>query len=148
VYEEALAYLEARDLGLYAARLRIRRAWGDICTDRWARSTPARWHYRAAPTAVRGQNRGTREDPLNLTARQRSLALALAQGHSNRRIAADWQRSLRTVEQHVRRLLAKLDLRSRDEVAARLAAAHGGATWCRTTGRRRRRARARCSRDR
>ncbi len=70
----------------------------------------------------RGRSRATRADPLGLTPRERALVQHLAEGSSDRAIAARWHRSPRTVEHHVAHLLAKLGLRSRGEVAALVAA--------------------------
>jgi DNA-binding CsgD family transcriptional regulator len=71
---------------------------------------------------VRGRNKATRADPLGLTPRERALVEHLAAGWTDRAIATAWHRSTRTVEHHVATLLAKLGLRSRAEVAARVAA--------------------------
>ena len=78
---------------------------------------------------ARGRNKATRADPLGLTPRERALVEHLAAGRSDRTIAAAWHRSTRTVEHHVARLLAKLGLRSRAEVAACVAARQPAAPW-------------------
>jgi DNA-binding CsgD family transcriptional regulator len=53
-----------------------------------------------------------------LTARERQIALLLADGLTNRTIADRLAVSERTVESHVRNLLTKLDLTNRTQVAA------------------------------
>jgi DNA-binding NarL/FixJ family response regulator len=52
-----------------------------------------------------------------LTPREHDVALAVAQGHPNAQIAADLHMSLATVKAHVSRLLAKLDLDNRVQIA-------------------------------
>ncbi|WP_284618406.1 ATP-binding protein [Aquabacterium humicola] len=69
-------------------------------------------------TARRGLGKATRADPLGLTPRERALVELVAQGLSDRAIAARWHRSPRTVEHHVASLLAKLGLARRGDVAA------------------------------
>jgi DNA-binding CsgD family transcriptional regulator len=69
-------------------------------------------------TARRGLGRATRADPLGLTPRERALVELVAQGLSDRAIAARWHRSPRTVEHHVASLLAKLGVARRGDVAA------------------------------
>jgi DNA-binding NarL/FixJ family response regulator len=59
-----------------------------------------------------------------LTAREREVLRLVAQGHSNRAIAASLSISERTVEAHVGHLLAKLGLESRSAAAAH-AVRHG-----------------------
>ncbi|SEO40036.1 helix-turn-helix domain-containing protein [Trujillonella endophytica] len=54
-------------------------------------------------------------DPL--TAREREIAGLVARGWTNRRIAGDLVLSERTVESHVRNVLAKLDAANRTEPA-------------------------------
>ncbi len=81
---------------------------------------------------VRGVPRGplprTREDPLNLTARERQIYELLRQGASNAMIAATLHRSERTVEHHVSTLLRKLGSRSRVELLARFPPSSGTAS--------------------
>jgi DNA-binding CsgD family transcriptional regulator len=57
-----------------------------------------------------------------LTARQLSVAMAAAEGKSNREIAAALYISVKTVEFHLGQILARLDLDSRAEIAGALAA--------------------------
>jgi DNA-binding CsgD family transcriptional regulator len=67
---------------------------------------------------ARGPIRGTRADPLGLTARERTVLNLLAEGLSNRQIAGRLHRSERTVENHVAALLAKLNVETRAQAAA------------------------------
>jgi DNA-binding NarL/FixJ family response regulator len=64
------------------------------------------------PTIVtRLVNRPRADSPLNaLSAREREVLELMAEGHSNRGIAARLVLSTKTIESHVRRILAKLDL--------------------------------------
>ena len=55
-----------------------------------------------------------------LTPREQEIAALVAQGMTNRRIAAELVLSEHTVATHVRRILKKLDLHSRAELAARI----------------------------
>jgi DNA-binding NarL/FixJ family response regulator len=56
--------------------------------------------------------------PSQLSRREREVVAHVAAGESNREIATLLFLSERTVETHVRNILAKLDLRSRTQVAA------------------------------
>lgn len=58
-----------------------------------------------------------------LSKREWEVAALVARGHSNRSIAGDLSLSERTVENHVASIFAKLDLRSRAEIAAYVARA-------------------------
>ncbi|HEX5945673.1 MAG TPA: helix-turn-helix transcriptional regulator, partial [Acidimicrobiales bacterium] len=69
----------------------------------------------------RGGGRGSAHE---LTARERLVARLVAEGRTNREVAAELVISAKTVEHHLGRVYAKLGLRSRTELAARLA---GGA---------------------
>lgn len=80
---------------------------------------------------ARGRNKATRADPLGLTPRERALVEHLAAGWTDRAIAAAWHRSTRTVEHHVAKLLAKLGLRSRADVATCVAARQAAAPLAR-----------------
>ncbi|MFT3863083.1 MAG: AAA family ATPase [Solirubrobacterales bacterium] len=58
------------------------------------------------------------EDPFGLTPRERQVLAALAEGATNREIAADLYMAEKTASVHVSRILAKLGVRSRTEAAA------------------------------
>ncbi|MGH3090537.1 MAG: LuxR C-terminal-related transcriptional regulator, partial [Rubrobacteraceae bacterium] len=59
------------------------------------------------------------EEPTNsLTRREREVALLVARGFTNRRIAEEFSISERTVENHVAKILRKLGFRSRARIAA------------------------------
>jgi DNA-binding CsgD family transcriptional regulator len=77
--------------------------------------------------AMKSTDRGAGYDPLryraqpvNLTAREREIAALLGRGMSNRAIAEDLVLSVRTVETHVYRLMAKLNVAKRGDLASRL----------------------------
>jgi DNA-binding CsgD family transcriptional regulator len=72
----------------------------------------------------RGPRAATRENPFGLTAREMEVATLIAQGKSNREIAAAMVVGVRTVETYVTRILSKLGLESRVQVA----------TWAIETG--------------
>jgi ATP/maltotriose-dependent transcriptional regulator MalT len=57
------------------------------------------------------------EDPFGLTPRERQVLAALAEGHTNREIAAELFMAEKTASVHVSRILAKLGVRSRTEAA-------------------------------
>ncbi len=61
-----------------------------------------------------------------LTARQRDIALLVAQGRTNREVAEQLVLSTRTVEAHLRSIYATLEVRSRTELAHAL---QGGQNW-------------------
>ena len=98
---EALARFE--QLGAKGAATRVR----ELLRERGARHVP------------RGPQPRTRDDPLNLTARERQVFELLREGASNAAIAATLHRSERTVEHHVSALLHKLGVRNRVELLAR-----------------------------
>src|ERR1043165_1284953 len=69
----------------------------------------------AAPTSPSRSRAAERVD--QLSERERDVALALAQGSSNAEIAAALHMSVATVKAHVSRLLIKLELNNRVQVA-------------------------------
>jgi DNA-binding NarL/FixJ family response regulator len=69
--------------------------------------------------ALAGRLRG--DGPGPLTAREREVADRVAQGLTNRQVAALMHISERTVESHVQHILTKLGLDNRTQIAARIA---------------------------
>ncbi|MFC1409260.1 LuxR C-terminal-related transcriptional regulator [Streptacidiphilus sp. N1-1] len=63
---------------------------------------------------------GTRHGRSPLTQREREVALLAAEGRSNREIAEHLVISKRTVDAHVERILAKLGIPARGQIAARM----------------------------
>ena len=61
------------------------------------------------------------ETSMTLTRREREVAVLVARGLSTRQIAQELVISERTVDKHVANLLKKLNLRSRNQVTARMA---------------------------
>ena len=61
---------------------------------------------------------GADEDPFGLTPRERQVLAALAEGATNREIAASLFMAEKTASVHVSRILSKLGVRSRTEAAA------------------------------
>ncbi|MEV5833919.1 AAA family ATPase [Nocardia sp. NPDC052112] len=84
----------------------------------------ARTVARVRPYDIRRGVRGRRNRPKSgwaaLTDAERKVAVLVAEGCSNSGIAAQMFLSHRTVQSHVSNILAKLDLRSRREVAANM----------------------------
>jgi DNA-binding CsgD family transcriptional regulator/tetratricopeptide (TPR) repeat protein len=123
-YDQALALCSGDDdalrqaltifdgLGAGAAAARVR----ELLRQRGVRGVP------------RGPQPRTRDDPLNLTARERQVFEWLREGASNAAIAARLHRSERTVEHHVSALLHKLGVRSRVELLTRYPTAPGAPT--------------------
>jgi DNA-binding CsgD family transcriptional regulator len=79
---------------------------------------------RARITLDRPQAPATADRPFDLTARELTVLEHLAAGHTNRHIAEDLYLSTRTVDVHVRHILAKLGASNRVE-AATIAHRHG-----------------------
>ena len=70
------------------------------------------------PAAPEEQSAGSQ--PPDLTRREREVAQMVAKGLTNRRIAQELVISEHTVENHVARILKKLNLHSREQIASRL----------------------------
>ncbi len=87
-----------------------------------ARESPCRERQRGGgasaaprrPTAAAAKD----DDPFGLTPRERQVLAALAEGATNREIAAQLFMAEKTASVHVSRILAKLGVRSRTEAAA------------------------------
>ncbi len=72
-------------------------------------------------TCKKSQRAPTDKPPADgLTRRERELAVLIGRGMTDRRIAEEMAISERTVETHVSRILRKLGLRSRTQIAARI----------------------------
>lgn len=65
-----------------------------------------------------GTGRAKDDDPFGLTPRERQVLAALAEGATNREIAASLYMAEKTASVHVSRILSKLGVRSRTEAAA------------------------------
>lgn len=78
--------------------------------DHYLSNAALAWPRLRPISAARAQSDG-------LTAREREIATAVAQGNSNREIADKLVLSERTVESHVGNILAKLGFRSRTQIA-------------------------------
>jgi predicted ATPase/DNA-binding CsgD family transcriptional regulator len=104
----------------YRARLdRVRavaaEALGDDAERAWQEG--ARLGLDAAIALAFGARRPRGESPAGLSARELEVAGLVAEGLSNKAIAARLQLSVRTVESHVRHALAKLGLENRTQLA-------------------------------
>lgn len=114
---------------LYAARLRRRRKptearellqdavkiFHEYRAEPWAKHATAEMRAAGAPVALAPPG-----DLNQLTAQQREISRLVADGATNREIAARLYLSTRTVEHHLRNIFIKLGVRSRVELAARL----------------------------
>jgi DNA-binding NarL/FixJ family response regulator len=71
------------------------------------------------PTIVPAIKQPAAAEPTEkLTRREQEVAVLIAQGLTNRRIASELSISTSTADNHVARILRKLDLRSRAQIAA------------------------------
>ncbi|MEU7135077.1 helix-turn-helix transcriptional regulator [Streptomyces sp. NPDC046261] len=129
-------FTQARtELALGMSLRRLRRpgdAWGHLrdaalrfesCgADVWAER--AREELRAAG---RGEAGAGRRSPASLTPQQLRVARHVAEGLTNREVAARLTLSHRTVDHHLRNVFSALGIRSRVQLVRALAAADGGA---------------------
>ncbi len=111
-YEERLA--AARDQLGEAAFARVW-AEGKAMTQERAIEYALTEEPAPAPIPVPG------EPPASLTRREEEVAVLVARGLTNRRIAQELSISERTAATHIGRILKKLNLRSREQVAAQVA---------------------------
>jgi DNA-binding NarL/FixJ family response regulator len=104
----------------YRARLdRVRAAAAEVLGDDAERAWQegARLGLDDAIALAFGARRPRGESPAGLSARELEVAGLVAEGLSNKAIAARLQLSVRTVESHVRHALAKLGLENRTQLA-------------------------------
>jgi DNA-binding CsgD family transcriptional regulator/tetratricopeptide (TPR) repeat protein len=110
----------AREVAGFIARARLPHVGAGAATGNGARRDGAG----AADGAARagggeGDAAGGADDnPFGLTPRERQVLAALAEGATNREIAANLYMAEKTASVHVSRILAKLGVRSRTEAAA------------------------------
>jgi ATP/maltotriose-dependent transcriptional regulator MalT len=132
---EAIGYQQApresalRKPYLEAARSRLDEpAWEKVFTEGKAMELGEAVEYALAkveetdpPTTSAPEEPSSAKPPVALTRREREVASLVAQGLTNRQIASELFISERTVDHHVEKILKKLDLSSREQVASRLA---------------------------
>ena len=132
---EAIGYLQApresalREPYLEAARSRLdEAAWEKAFTEGKAMGLGEAVEYALAkeeetdPHATPAlEEASAAKPPVALTRREREVASRVAQDLTNRQIASELFISERTVDHHVEKILKKLDLSSREQVASRLA---------------------------
>lgn len=95
------------------------RQWGQAVSLALRGTRPRGEHVGRAPGGpVGGQPPPTAANWAPLTRREREIAVLIAAGHTNRKIAHLLVIAKRTVDAHVERILAKLDFGSRAQVAA------------------------------
>jgi DNA-binding CsgD family transcriptional regulator len=83
------------------------------------------WSARAASElGASGAHRRVNEPHEHLTPRETQIALAVAEGHSNKEIAAALFLTPKTVECHLTRIYRKTGVRSRTELVRRFTSAH------------------------
>ena len=87
----------------------------------------ARVHWLAGKFGLHSPAIDAVTQPLPITDREREIAAMVSAGLSNREIADRLSVSVRTVDGHLYRIYAKLDIRSRDQLARLIAPAESGA---------------------
>ena len=87
----------------------------------------ARVHWLAGKFGLHSPAIDAVTQPLPITDREREIAAMVSAGLSNREIAHRLSVSVRTVDGHLYRIFAKLDIRSRDQLARLIAPAESGA---------------------
>ena len=87
----------------------------------------ARAHWLAGQCGLQSPATTAAAQPLPITDREREIAEMVAAGLSNREIADRLCVSVRTVDGHLYRIFAKLDIRKRDQLARLVSVASSGA---------------------
>ncbi len=87
----------------------------------------ARVHWLAGKFGLNSPAIDAVTQPLPITGREREIAAMVSAGLSNREIADRLCVSVRTVDGHLYRIFAKLDIRSREQLARLIAPAESGA---------------------
>jgi DNA-binding NarL/FixJ family response regulator len=116
VYEQASALVDAEEEDPLREALAIFDRLGALPAARLVRRKLKDMGIRGIP---RGPRPGTRSNPAGLTNRQVDVLLLLRDGLSNAEIAEALVVSPKTVDHHVSAVLAKLEVSSRAEAAAR-----------------------------
>lgn len=119
IAELAALALPARDERSRALAETALRGYAEIGADHEA--TRAKAAFRLIGVPVRGQRRRPASGWGSLTRTEERIARHVATGQTNLEIAQSMYISRRTVESHVSNILGKLGLRSRTELAIRLA---------------------------
>jgi DNA-binding CsgD family transcriptional regulator len=111
---------------LSAARSRLDEAsWEEACAEGRAMSMEQAIEYALSeqkpltPPSPESDQPSSDEPP-SLTRREKEIAVLVARGLTNNQIASKLIVSERTVDNHVRNILKKLELSSREQVAARM----------------------------
>ncbi|MGW6929898.1 ATP-binding protein [Lentzea sp. NPDC054927] len=115
-YQHAAALAESEDSGDLLAALSTLDAMG---ARPLARHVRARLRELGVSRVPRGPATATRRNPAGLTGRQLEIARLLAAGLTNAEIADRLVLSVRTVDNHVATVLAKLGASTRRQIAAR-----------------------------
>lgn len=110
-YECALSLMECDDAGLREAY--------DIFSRLGAGPASRRARARLAEHGMRGTRATTRENPAGLTRRQMEVLVLIEAGLSNAEIGDKLFVSSKTIDHHVSAVLAKLEVSSRTEAAAK-----------------------------
>jgi DNA-binding CsgD family transcriptional regulator len=105
------------------ARSRLEAAWQAAWAEGRAMSMEQAIAYAFSEEELTSpaSKRQSADEPPSLTRREKEVAALVAQGFTNGQIAKELYISERTVDHHVEKILKKLNLRSREQVASRLA---------------------------
>src|SRR5215203_3233148 len=118
------------DAGRFTRRLASARSqlgeteWEAVLAEGWAMSPEEAAEYvffrdkADPPTSPAPQESSTGEPALSLSGREREVSVLVAQGFTNRQISTELGISGRTAGNHVGKILGKLGLRSRAQIAS------------------------------